>query len=46
MRMTRTEFADLLDVSTQTISNWEKKRGRLKLQARSQEALRAVWSRQ
>jgi len=46
LQMTRTEFAGLLGVSTQTITHWEDQRGRLKLQARTQEALRGIWSQQ
>jgi uncharacterized Zn finger protein len=41
--MTRSQFADLLGVSPQTVANWESKRGKLKLQARTLEALTQAW---
>ena len=37
--MTRSQFADLLGVSPQTVANWESKRGKLKLQDRTLETL-------
>jgi len=37
--MNRTRFADLIGVSPQTIANWESRRGKLKLQARTLAAL-------
>lgn len=37
--MTRTEFANLLGVSPQTVATWENQRGRLKLQQRTLAAL-------
>ena len=37
--MTRTQLARLLGVSASTIANWEKTTGRLKLQARTHEAV-------
>ncbi len=43
--MTRSQFADLLGVSPQTIANWETKRGRLKLQQRTLAALTRAWLR-
>jgi uncharacterized Zn finger protein/DNA-binding XRE family transcriptional regulator len=43
--MTRTQFADLLGVSPQTVANWETKRGRLKLQERTLTAITRVWLR-
>ena len=41
--MTRTQFADLLGASPQTVANWETKRGRLKLQERTLTAITRVW---
>jgi len=43
--MTRSQFADLLGVSPQTVAHWETKRGRLKLQERTLTALTRVWLR-
>lgn len=43
--MTRRQFAALLDVSPQTIANWENRRGRLKLQERTLDALRQAWEK-
>jgi len=43
--MTRSQFADLLGVSPQTVAHWESKRGRLKLQERTLTALTRVWLR-
>ena len=43
--MTRSQFADLLGVSPQTVAHWETKRGRLKLQQRTLTALTRVWLR-
>ncbi len=42
-KMTRTQFAELIGASPQTVANWETKRGRLKLQARTLRALTRVW---
>ncbi len=44
-KMTRSQFADLLGISPQTVANWEGKRGRLKLQAHTLTALSQAWSR-
>ena len=44
-KMTRAQFADLLGVSPQTVTNWETKRGRLKLQPRTLTALTRAWLR-
>jgi len=41
--MTRTQFAQLIAVSPQTVANWENKRGKLKLQQRSLVALTDTW---
>jgi uncharacterized Zn finger protein len=41
--MTRTQFANLLGVSPQTVANWETKRGRLKLHERTLRAITRVW---
>ena len=43
--MTRSQFADLLGVSPQSVANWETKRGRLKLQKRTLTALTRAWAR-
>ncbi len=43
--MTRSQFADLISVSPPTVANWENKRGRLKLQKRTLEALTRAWLR-
>jgi DNA-binding transcriptional regulator YiaG len=43
--MTRSQFADLLGVSPQTVTSWETKRGRLKLQKRTLTALTRAWLR-
>ncbi|GBE47276.1 hypothetical protein BMS3Bbin12_00435 [bacterium BMS3Bbin12] len=43
--MTRPQFAGLLNVSSQTVANWETKRGKLKLQKRTLTALTRAWSR-
>ena len=43
--MTRSQFADLLGVSPQTVANWESKRGRLKLQERTLTAIKRAWVR-
>ncbi|MFT4563212.1 MAG: putative Zn finger protein/DNA-binding XRE family transcriptional regulator [Gammaproteobacteria bacterium] len=40
--MTLAEFADLLGVSPQTVAKWESKRGKLRLQPRSQAALSRI----
>jgi uncharacterized Zn finger protein len=45
LRMTRSQFADLLDISPQTVTNWETRPGKLKLQARTLETLTRAWSR-
>lgn len=45
LRMTRSQFADLLGVSPQTVTNWESRPGKLKLQARTLETLTRAWSR-
>jgi uncharacterized Zn finger protein len=45
LTMTRSQFADLLGVSPQTVANWETKHGRLKLQERSLTALTRAWLR-
>jgi uncharacterized Zn finger protein len=44
-KMTRTQFAELLGISPQTLANWEGKRGRLNLQAHSLAALTEAWLR-
>jgi len=44
-KMTRSQFADLIGVSPQTVANWETKRGRLKLQERTLTALKRAWLR-
>jgi uncharacterized Zn finger protein len=41
--MTRSQFADLLGVTPQTVANWESKRGKLKLQDRTLETLTRAW---
>jgi len=41
--MTRSQFADLIGVSPQTVANWESKGGKLKLQDRTLETLTRVW---
>ena len=41
--MTRSQFADLLGVSPQTVANWESKRGKLKLQDRTLKTLTRAW---
>jgi uncharacterized Zn finger protein len=41
--MTRSQFADQLGVSPQTVANWESKRGKLKLQDRTLETLTRAW---
>lgn len=46
LRMTRASFSTLLDVSPPTITNWEAKRGKLKLQRRTLKALTRVWLQQ
>ncbi len=43
--MTRSQFADLLGISPQTVANWENKRGKLKLQEHTLTALTQAWSR-
>ena len=43
--MTRSQFADLLGVTPQTVASWETKRGRLKLQKRTLTALTRAWLR-
>ena len=43
-KMTRTQFAQLLGISPQTVANWEGKRGRLNLQAHTLAALTQAWS--
>jgi uncharacterized Zn finger protein len=43
--MTRTQFAELIGVSPQTVANWETKRGRLTLQQRTLTALTRAWVR-
>ena len=43
--MTRSQFADLISVSPPTVANWESKRGKLKLQKRTLEALTRAWLR-
>ncbi len=43
--MTRSQFADLISVSPATVANWESRRGKLKLQKRTLEALTRAWSR-
>jgi DNA-binding transcriptional regulator YiaG len=45
LEMTRAQFANLIGVSPQTVTNWEKKRGRLKLQERTLKALTRAWLR-
>jgi len=42
--MTRSQFADLIGVSPQTVTNWESKRSRLKLQERTLLVLSRKWS--
>lgn len=44
-KMTRSQFAELLGISPQTVANWESKSGRLKLQAHTLTALTQTWSR-
>lgn len=39
LNLSRAEFAELLEVSPPTVTNWEKKRGKLNLQQRTLEAL-------
>ncbi|MCZ6828369.1 MAG: helix-turn-helix domain-containing protein [Gammaproteobacteria bacterium] len=41
--MTRTQFADLIGVTPQTIASWENRRGKLKLQQRTRVALTDAW---
>jgi len=44
--LSRSQFAAVLGVSPQTVSNWENHRGgRLKLQQRSMKALNRAWLR-
>jgi len=43
--MTRSQFAERIGVSSQTIANWENCRGKLKLQARTLAALTRAWLR-
>jgi DNA-binding transcriptional regulator YiaG len=40
--MSQSEFARLLGVSAASIGNWERTKGRLHLQARTRDALRAA----
>ncbi len=42
-KMTRSQFAELLGISPQTVTNWEGKRGRLKLQTHTLKALTQAW---
>jgi DNA-binding transcriptional regulator YiaG len=44
--MTRSQFADLLGVTPQTVASWESKRGRLKLQERTLKTLTRAWLQQ
>ena len=44
-KMTRSQFADLISVSPTTVANWESKRGKLRLQKRTLEALTRAWLR-
>ncbi len=46
LKLSRSQFADLIGVSPQSVANWEANRGRLKLQARTLEALSQVWRQQ
>jgi len=41
--MSRTQFAQLIGVSPQTVATWENKRGKLKLQQRTLAALTDTW---
>ena len=43
--MTRSQFADRIGVSPQTIANWEGRRGKLKLRKRTLAALTRAWLR-
>lgn len=43
--MTRSQFADLLGISPQTVANWETKRGKLKLREHTLTALTRAWLR-
>ncbi len=43
--MTRSQFADLLGISPQTVANWETKRGKLKLHEHTLTALTQAWLR-
>jgi len=45
LAMTRSQFAELVGVSPQTVINWESKRGRLNLQERTLTALTRAWLR-
>ena len=45
LELTRAQFAELIGVSPQTVTNWESKRGRLKLQERTLKALTRAWLR-
>ncbi|RME35468.1 MAG: helix-turn-helix domain-containing protein, partial [Gammaproteobacteria bacterium] len=44
--MTRAQFAAHIGVSTQSIANWENRRGRLNLQARTLAALTRAWEQE
>ncbi|MEN8178966.1 MAG: helix-turn-helix domain-containing protein [Pseudomonadota bacterium] len=44
-KMTRSQFANLLGISSQTVANWETKRGKLKLQKHTLTALTRAWLR-
>jgi DNA-binding transcriptional regulator YiaG len=45
LEMTRAQFAKLIGVSPQTVTNWESKRGKLRLQERTLKTLTRVWLR-
>jgi len=44
--MTRAQFAARIGVSPQTVANWENRRGRLNLQARTLAALTRAWDQE
>ena len=44
-KMTRSQFAELLGISPQTVANWETKRGKLKLREHTLKALTQAWLR-
>ncbi len=44
-KMTRSQFAELLAISPQTVATWESRRGRLNLQTHTLKALSQAWLR-